>query len=161
MSLDIFLKIDGIDGESTDDKHAKSIEVLAWSWGASNGGGFHSGAGGATAGRVNIQDISLTKYTDASTATLFQHVCNGKHIKSALLTVRKATGDGKLGDFLKYSFTDIIVSSYSSGTSTGEGRPTENLSFAFGKVAMEYFKQDAKGALSVAGQASWDLIKNA
>ena len=31
-AVDTFLKIDGIDGESTDDKHKGEIEVFAWSW---------------------------------------------------------------------------------------------------------------------------------
>ncbi|OSJ63249.1 hemolysin-coregulated protein, partial [Salmonella enterica subsp. enterica serovar Newport str. SHSN005] len=30
MAYDIFLKIDGIDGESMDDKHKNEIEVLSW-----------------------------------------------------------------------------------------------------------------------------------
>ena len=32
-AFDYFLKIDGIQGESTDAKHKDEIEVLSWSWG--------------------------------------------------------------------------------------------------------------------------------
>ncbi len=33
MAVDYFLKIDGIAGESTDDKHKEWIDVLSFSWG--------------------------------------------------------------------------------------------------------------------------------
>ena len=36
------------------------IDILAWSWGLSNSGTAHVG-GGAGAGKVNVQDISVTK----------------------------------------------------------------------------------------------------
>ena len=38
MAVDYFLKIDGIEGESKDSKHAKEIDLLSWSWGASQTG---------------------------------------------------------------------------------------------------------------------------
>ena len=33
MAVDMFIKINGVDGESKDEKHKKEIDVLAWSWG--------------------------------------------------------------------------------------------------------------------------------
>ena len=33
-AVDYYLKIDTIDGESTDDRHKGEIEVLSFSWGA-------------------------------------------------------------------------------------------------------------------------------
>jgi len=45
-SADYFLKIDGVDGESSDDKHKNQIDILSWSWGASNSGSMASGGGG-------------------------------------------------------------------------------------------------------------------
>lgn len=41
-----------------------SSPVLAWSWGASNSGTTHMGGGGG-AGKANVQDLSLTRSTDA------------------------------------------------------------------------------------------------
>src|SRR6201982_4272321 len=89
MAVDMFLKINGVDGESQDDKHKKEIDVLAWSWGVSNSGSAHVG-GGAGAGKANVQDLSFTKYIDKSSPDLMLGACNGKHYDNALLTVRKA-----------------------------------------------------------------------
>jgi type VI secretion system secreted protein Hcp len=61
MAVDMFFKLAGIDGESVDKTHAKAIDVLAWSWGMSQNGTTHIGTGGG-AGKVNVQDISFTKY---------------------------------------------------------------------------------------------------
>ena len=63
MAVDMFLKIDGVKGESKDKTHKQDIDVVAWSWGMSNSGSAHQG-GGAGSGKVNVRDITLTKYVD-------------------------------------------------------------------------------------------------
>src|SRR5438094_9556158 len=88
MAVDMFMKIGALKGESKDSKHKGEIDVLAWSWGMSNSGSAHLG-GGAGSGKVNVQDLSLTKYIDLSTPDLMLSCCNGKHIPKAQLTVRK------------------------------------------------------------------------
>src|SRR6476660_2723852 len=89
MAVDMFIKIDTVDGESKDSKHKGEIDVLAWSWGMSNSGSAHTG-GGAGAGKVNVQDLSFTKYIDKSSPDLMLACCNGKHFPDANLVVRKA-----------------------------------------------------------------------
>ena len=74
----------------------------------------------------------------------------------------KATGTAEEQQvFLKYVFTDVMVESVQwSGSTGGDDTPTESVSLAFAKVAIEYSKQDeATGAMSAAGNASWDLTK--
>ena len=89
MSVDMFLKIKGVDGESADSVHAKEIDVSSWSWGMSQSGTTHVGRGGG-AGKVSVQDITITKYIDKATPNLIKACCNGKHFDEAVLTVRKA-----------------------------------------------------------------------
>src|SRR6476469_797007 len=108
MAVDIFLKIKGVDGESSDDKHKKAIDVLAWSWGMSNSGSAQVG-GGAGAGKVNVQDLSFTKYIDSATSPLMLAACDGKHFDEALLTVRKA-GETPV-EYVKIKMTEVIVTS--------------------------------------------------
>src|SRR3954469_17757981 len=89
MAVDIFLDIEGIKGESKDHKHKDTIDVLSWSWGASQSGTAHMG-GGAGAGKVSVRDPSFAPYLYMSSPTLTLHCCNGKHIKKGKLIVRKA-----------------------------------------------------------------------
>ncbi len=49
MAVDYFLQIAGIDGESTDAKHKGWIDVESWSWGETNSGSAHRGAGAGAA----------------------------------------------------------------------------------------------------------------
>ena len=66
MAVDMFLKLDAIAGESIDKTHKGEIQILAFSFGATQSGSTHIGGGGGS-GKVNFQDISFTKYIDKST----------------------------------------------------------------------------------------------
>lgn len=157
MAMDMFMKITGVKGESRDHKHKETIDVLAWSWGLSNSGSAHVG-GGAGAGKVNVQDLSFTKYIDSSSTPLMLAACNGKHFAEALLTVRKA-GE-KPVEYVKIKMTDVLITSVSTGGSGGEDRLTENVSLNFAKVSVDYVPQDAKGGAGTAIPMSWDIAAN-
>ncbi len=157
MAVDMFLKLDGIKGESADDKHKGEIDVLSWSWGASNGGTMHAGGGGG-AGKANFQDITVTKWVDAASHKLIKSVSTGQHIKEALLTVRKA--GGKSLEYIKLTLNDCLVSSLSTGGSGGEDRITENISINFAKFAFEYTPQKADGSADAVLPFKYDIKAN-
>jgi len=105
VAVDMFMKLEGIDGESQDSVHAKEIDVLAWSWGMSNSGTAQAG-GGAGAGKVNVQDLSFTKWVDLASTPLMLAVANGKHITKATLVVRKA-GESPL-EYITIEMTECL-----------------------------------------------------
>ena len=72
MAVDMVLKLEGIKGESNDDKHKDEIHIESFSWGVTQQGGFNVGGGGG-AGKVNVHDISISKYLDKSSALLMSH----------------------------------------------------------------------------------------
>ena len=158
MAVDMFIKIGDLKGESKDHKHAGEIDVLAWSWGLSNSGDTHTGGGGG-AGKVNVQDFSFTKYMDKSTPNLIQYSCSGKHFPSAELVVRKA-GDTPL-EYWKMTFTDVLITSLSTGGSGGEDRLTENVTLNFAKFEVKYQPQ-AKDGGPDGGEitTSWNIAEN-
>lgn len=158
MAVDMFIKIGDIKGESKDAQgHKDEIDVLAWSWGASNSGSFHTGGGGG-AGKVNVQDLSFTKYVDLASTELFLTCCTGKHHPQAKLVVRKA-GDKPL-EYITITMDDVMVTSYSTGGSGGEDRLTENVTLNFAKVAVEYKEQAKAGAVAKPVVASWNIQEN-
>jgi type VI secretion system secreted protein Hcp len=158
MAVDMFLKLDAIAGESIDKTHKGEIQILAFSFGATQSGSTHMGGGGGS-GKVNFQDISFTKYIDKSTPILLQMVANGKHFKEGILTVRKA-GEHPL-EYLKIKLNEILVSSYSSGGSGGEDRLTENVTLNFAKIDVSYSPQKADGTGDVAIVMNYDIPANA
>ena len=157
MAVDMFLKLEGIKGEAKDEKHEGEIDVLAWSWGMSQSGTSHMG-GGSGAGKVNIQDISVTKYVDKGSAALMMHCATGKHITNGMLFVRKA-GEKPL-EYIKIKIEDIMVSAVSTGGSGGEDRLTENVTLNFSKFKVEYQEQKADGSGVPGGEFGYDIKKN-
>ena len=157
MAVDMFFKIGDLKGESVDDKHAGEIDVLAWSWGMSQSGTTHMGTG-AGAGKVNVQDISFTKYVDKSSPNLMQYCCNGKHFPEALLTVRKA-GENPL-EYLKITIKDLMIAAVTTGGSGGEDRLTENVTLNFAQFKVEYTPQKKDGTGDAAVTVGWDIAKN-
>ena len=154
---DAFLKIKDIKGESVDDKHKDEIDVLAWSWGASQSGTTHMGPGGG-AGKVAVQDMSISKYVDKASPVLFKSCCNGKHFGEAILTVRKA-GE-KPVEYYKVTMTDLLITSVSGGDSAGSDRMVENITLNFAKVKIEYVPQKADGSADATVEAGWDIAAN-
>jgi len=156
MALDMFIKIDGIKGESTDDKHKDEINVLSWSWGMSSSGAAQSGGGGV--GKVSFKDLTITKLTDTSSPSLMLACSSGKHIKEATLTVRKAGGNPV--EFVRVKLDDILVSSLDDATSGTEPRITEQVTLNFSKVQFQYFRQKPDGSLEPVPPFNWDIKAN-
>tara|TARA_B100001105_G_scaffold98043_2_gene78177 strand:+ start:2532 stop:3005 length:474 start_codon:yes stop_codon:yes gene_type:complete len=139
----MFIQIGDIKGESTDAKHKDKIDVLAWSWGMSNSGTTHQGGGGG-GGKVNVQDLSFTKYIDSSTNALLKSACEGTHHDKATLIVRKAGGTPL--EYVVLELDEVLVTAVSTGGSGGEDRLTENVTLNFAKFSFKYQPQDPKGA---------------
>ncbi|OED39501.1 Hcp1 family type VI secretion system effector [Chromatiales bacterium (ex Bugula neritina AB1)] len=159
MAVDIFLKLEGpvINGEAQDDVHAEEIDILAWSWGATQSGTTHMGGGGG-AGKVNVNDLSVTKYIDSASHNLLQHCFDGKHIEKGTLVVRKAGGEPL--EYYTIIMEDIIISSVSTGGSGGEDRLTENVTLNFSKVDVTYKPQNKDGTAGADKKAGWDIAAN-
>ncbi|EAA3133740.1 type VI secretion system tube protein Hcp, partial [Salmonella enterica subsp. enterica serovar Chester] len=132
MSYDIFLKIDGIDGESMDDKHKNEIEVLGWRWNIHQESTMHAGSG-LGSGKVSVTNLEFEHYIDRASPNLFKYCASGKHIPQAILVMRKAGGNPL--EYLKYTFTDLIVAVVSpSGNREGEIASRERIELSFSTV---------------------------
>ncbi len=159
MAFDAFLKIEGIDGESTDDKHQKWIEILSYAHSVSQPVSGVSATGGRTGGRADFSDFSLTKTVDNATPDLNIYCAKGQHIPKVELELCLATGDKHT--FLKYTLEDVIISSVApAGASGGNDKPIESLSFAYGKIKWEYTPIDHTGKAGSTTGRTWNLETN-
>ncbi len=156
-AVDFFLKIDGVEGESLDDKHKNEIQLLSFSFGATQAGTSGIG-GGAGSGKVQLHDFQVTKHFDKASPKLFEACATGKHTPKVVLTCRKAGGTQQ--EYLKYTFSEVLISSISQSGSGSEVLPTENVSMNFSKIEIEYKPQDEKGGLGGVVKAGWDAAKN-
>jgi type VI secretion system secreted protein Hcp len=158
MAVDMFLKLDAIAGESIDKTHKGEIQILAFSFGATQSGSTHMGGGGGS-GKVNVQDISVTKYVDVSSPAIMNAICVGKHFPEVTLYVRKA-GEKPL-EYLTIDMKEVFVTSVSTGGSGGEDRLTENVTLNFAKIDVAYSPQKADGTGDVAIVMNYDIPANA
>jgi type VI secretion system secreted protein Hcp len=159
MPVDMFLKIDGIPGESTDFKHKDEIQLDSFSWGETNTVPRNAFTGGAGAGRVSMQDFHFTaKVSKASPKLMLACAC-GDHLAKAVLTCRKA--GGKQEPFYKITLTDILVSSYqTTGSGHGDLIPTDQFTLNYAKIEIEYKEQKHDGSMGPATVAGWDAKAN-
>ncbi|SEJ96278.1 type VI secretion system tube protein Hcp, partial [Pseudomonas sp. NFR16] len=112
MAFDGFIKLDGIAGESLDQRHKDWIEIVAYNFGVNQStSASASSNGGAGSGRASLTDFSFTKRLDKSSARLFEASCSGEHIKELTLCLYRAGGE-KL-KYYEVRLEEVIISDFS------------------------------------------------
>lgn len=156
--VDMFLKIDGIDGESQDAKHKSEIEVLTYSFGSRQSGSQASGSGGGS-GKVQMHDFHFTMRTSQASPKLFLHCANGKHIPTVVMVGRKAGGEQQ--EYQKITLSDVLVSSFQMSGAQGDSEiPVEQITLNFAKIEIEYKEQKPDGTLGGTTKTGWNLKQN-
>jgi type VI secretion system secreted protein Hcp len=115
---------------------AGALNVLAFSWGASNPT-VAAQLPGAGSAKPSVQDVSITAFQDTATSPLIAALLTGVPLTKVVLTVvfgASTTGPAPVSDI--YTLTNVIVSSASLGGSGGEDQLTVNYSFNF--VALNF-----------------------
>ena len=162
MAVDFFLKLEGpnVEGESMDAAHADEIAINSWSWGMTQTGTMHVAKGGG-AGKVNVQDISLTKLVDKASPNLMQHCCKGTQFETATLVCRKASGDGGQLEYVTLEMKHVIIAGVQAGGSENDENLYENVTLNFGLYTISYVPQDNDGsALPEVGPIGWNIQTN-
>lgn len=160
MAVDMFLKLDGIEGESRDAKHKNEIDVESFSWGATAPVGTAPGGTGGATGKVSVQDFSFTAPVSKASPKLFLACAQRQNIKTALLSLRRS--GGQQADFLKITLSGVTVTGYTQ-TAHNEadgGNPGDVVTLNFGKIQVSYSAQRADGTLDAPVTVDWDLKKN-
>ncbi len=154
---DAYMTVEGVTGESQREGHEGEIELKSFSFGGSNISSVGQGGGGGT-GTVSLSEFSILKMTDATSAELFQHMCDGEHFPTAKVTLYKSGGSAGPLDYLVYDFEEVYVTSVQwSGSEGGDPVPHEQVSFAFGKVGITYAEQNQDGTRGGDHVGSWDV----
>ena len=158
MAIEMFLKIPGVDGESTTKGHEKEIEIFSYSLGASNPSDVSRGTGSG-AGKVDISSMNLVKQVDLASSKLFQQCCSGKHFDDGTLTVREAGGDSPV-EYLTIKMKQVFVDSIQWAGSQGSGKPSESVSLSFAQITFDYYSQTEKGGKGDKMQGGWNIKTN-
>jgi type VI secretion system secreted protein Hcp len=163
MSVDMFIKIDGIKGDSTDSKHKDWIEVLSYRHEIGQAtGGSASAQGTLAGGRADHGDFTFTKRLDSASPVLYLYVCTAKPIPNIEFQLCRAMGDKTT--FMIYTFQDsIIAGALPKGEAEGDDIiPLEEVRIRYGAIKWSYTPTDPKsgGKTGAAVQAGWSTLEN-
>ncbi|CAB3698298.1 Hemolysin-coregulated protein (uncharacterized) [Achromobacter spanius] len=157
MAVDMFMKIDGANGESKDANHKDWTDIVSFSWGATQPGNLASG-GGLGAGKASFNDLHVVARIDKAAPAVMKHCASGKHLGKIELSMCKAGGEQI--EYSKITLEDVIVSSVQiSGDRSAEG-VVVNFAFQAAKVKQQYWEQTEKGGKGAESLVAWDIKQN-
>lgn len=153
-TVDYFLKIDGIKGESAASGHEDEIELVSFSWGVSR----EITAGSSTSDpEAKFEDLAVIKLQDKSSTKLFLASASSKVIDKVVLTGIRTDLAGQ--QFMKVELEKVVISSFIESSTTGE-LPNENVKLNFERIELTYRPTNPDGSLGTPFRAGWDVVQN-
>lgn len=160
MAIDVYLHIDGIKGESADDRHKDWIECKSVSWGVEQPrSATASTGGGHTAERCEHRDIVITKLADLASPILLQTCAAGRTIPKARLEFMRADAQGERVKYFEIELDNVLIGAVSPSVNEGDIL-TEEVGFKFSKVRWKYTQQRISGGVGGNTSGGWDLAAN-
>jgi len=160
MAIDVYLYIDGIKGESADDRHKEWIECKSVQWGVEQPKSATSSTGGGhTAERCEHQDIVIMKLADLSSPILLQTCAAGRTIPKAKLEFMRADAMGERVKYYEIEIENVLIGAVSPSVDEGDIL-TESVALKFSKIRWRYTQQKITGGAGGNTSGGWDLAAN-
>jgi len=134
-AVDMFMKIDGIAGESQAKDHKGEIDVLSWSWGKTSSARVSGER--LSQPSMGAGTLTIVKAIDRASPKLQSMYSSKAKIPSMTILVPP---DSAQGTYLKYELKNVMITSYSTGGTPD--RPTEEVAFYYSKIQFQYDKRD-------------------
>ena len=155
MAIDMFMKVEGVNGESKDSNHKDWTNIESFDWGAEQPGSMTSGGGGG-AGKVNFNDLTVVAAIDKAAPTILKNCATGQHLSKVEISVCKAGGEQ-----IKYSRTtleDVLVTGVKFIGVQDNDALKMRYSFQAAKVKNQYWEQTDKGSKGAEVQMAFSTI---
>ncbi|MFA1604544.1 Hcp family type VI secretion system effector [Alcaligenes faecalis] len=157
MSVDMFMKIEGANGESKDSNHKDWTDIQSFSWGASQPGSMSSGGGGGQ-GKANFNDLHVVARIDKAAPAVMKHCASGKHLSKVELSVCKAGGEQV--EYSKITLEEVLVTSVQLNAERDVESVMVNYSFQAARVKQQYWEQSDRGSKGAETLVAWDIKQN-
>lgn len=170
--FDIFLKLDGIVGESTTKGHVKEIEVVSYDQSIDSTVPSGGGSGGG-AGKATFSGVRFRKLLDTASIPIALACASGLHIASARFAFRRSSSSPL--DFYVVTLEDVVVTHTGECATTGAQSPLafetlakspagaallEEVTLHFAKIRWEYRPLGPKGTGLPPITGGWDVKAN-
>ena len=159
MATDIFLKVEGVTGESTDSNHKEWTRVHSFSWGATQPGSMANGGGGGV-GKVSINDLQVTALIDKATSALEKYCYTGQHVGKVELSLCKAAGEAGQIEYSKVTLEQVLITSVQMQADSSSESVYVQYSFQAGKVQHQYWVQTDKGGKGAESSVAYNVKEN-
>lgn len=151
---DTFLRLDGIPGESTDEKHKDEIDVLSFTQSWINP--LPRGSGGSGRGKAQCGAITVMKNIDRSSPLLLKKAIQGVHISTGQLTFR--TEGTQVVEYYTIKLSEILVTEVTQSDTPDPARIIEKVVLNARNFEYEYRPQDSKGGLGSPVKFGYDCV---
>lgn len=143
-SLDVFLKLEGIQGDSTDPMHTNEIVAVSFKIAVQQ----TAGGGGGT-GHPQFTPLTVFKFIDRASPELFFSSATGRHLRSATLVVRKS-GTNPF-EFYKIRLKDVVISNLSqdANATDQDGNLIESIALSYSVISWTFIPQNVDGSPGV------------
>jgi type VI secretion system secreted protein Hcp len=158
MAGNLFLKIDGVDGECAETNHEKWIDVESYSEGLQSAGSAGYG-GGAGVGAVSYNDMTITCQLEKAIPTLMAACADHKHYSKATLHATKMGGNSKSFTFLEVEVKDCVITGVHFSGSANQ-IPHVQVSLNFAEISTKYYVQSTQGGQGPMTEAKWSNKEN-
>lgn len=161
MAIDVYLQIEGIKGESADERHKDWIECTSAVWSVTQPrSATASTGGGHTAERCDHGDVVISKLADLASPILLQTCSAGRTIPKAKFEFMRADGQGERVKYFEIELENVLIGAVVPCIRGGEGILSEHVSLKYSRVKWKYSQQKISGGMGGNTAGGWDLSAN-
>lgn len=157
MAVDMYMKIEGANGESKDANHKDWTDIMSFSWGASQPGSMATGGGGGQ-GKASFNDLNVLARIDKAAPAVMKHCASGKHLSKVELSICKAGGEQI--EYSKITLEDVLVTAVQLNAEKEVETVMVNYSFQAARVKQQYWEQSERGSKGAESLVAWDIKQN-
>jgi type VI protein secretion system component Hcp len=152
LNYNVYLKLDGICGDSKADRFANWIELAGVEFDVANSALSAQGGAGAASKAVMDHLTVSKKYYDCSSVPLMMSSLSGKHIKNGQIAF--VTQSTEPITILKIDITDVSIAEYQFNNMY------ETVALSVGTIDFSYTSIDDKGGKKLPIEGGWDFKAN-
>ncbi len=157
MAVDMYMKIEGANGESKDANHKDWSDIRSFAWGATQPGSMSTGGGGGT-GKASFNDLHIVAVIDRAAPAVMKHCATGKHLSKVEVSVCKAGGEQV--EYSRITLEDVLVTSVQyTGNHDGDAMMV-SYAFQAARVKQQYWEQTDKGGKGAESVVAYDIKQN-
>jgi type VI secretion system secreted protein Hcp len=158
-SAAVFAKYDGIDGESSDDRHDKWIDILSIDWRSNKV--TDTSKQDRKRSDVVVEDMVITMEFEKASVSLLEKMNMGEVIPKLEIEHTATYGSSERVTYLKYELINVQVTSFDVNASGNDeaGPPTVTIANNFEEYKITYTEYDSEGNKGGNAETTWKVEK--